>query len=190
MTFSVLVRGYGECEPVQWSAISGLLSLMERKYSRPPSISASPQVLVALLAMRHFPGRGPTCAKGCAKRRAWQYQKGVVSIHLQACGDLTGGPLCSNQYDTIYLTKHCHALSTAPAAQRCTIRCWRSARARATWRAARRWSAAWRVLACSPTRTLPRCAATTHHAPPRHLRVQREVVFFDQTWRAVLDPIA
>ena len=40
VTFSVLVRGYGECEPVQWTAISGLLSLMERKYSQPPSISA------------------------------------------------------------------------------------------------------------------------------------------------------
>lgn len=42
VTFSVLVRGYGECEPVQWTAISGLLSLMERKYSQPPSISAHP----------------------------------------------------------------------------------------------------------------------------------------------------
>jgi len=43
VTFSVLVRGYGGCEPVQWSAISGLLSLMERKYDRPPSISARPR---------------------------------------------------------------------------------------------------------------------------------------------------
>ena len=37
VTFSVLVRGYGESEPPQWLAISGLLSLMSRKYDVKPS---------------------------------------------------------------------------------------------------------------------------------------------------------
>ncbi|CAK0784238.1 hypothetical protein CVIRNUC_007442 [Coccomyxa viridis] len=37
VTFSVLVRGYGETEPPQWLAISGLLSMMSRKYEVQPS---------------------------------------------------------------------------------------------------------------------------------------------------------
>ena len=37
VTFSVLVRGYGESEPPQWLAISGLLSQMSRKYEVKPS---------------------------------------------------------------------------------------------------------------------------------------------------------
>lgn len=37
VTFSVLVRGYGESEPPQWLAISGLLSQMSRKYDVKPS---------------------------------------------------------------------------------------------------------------------------------------------------------
>lgn len=37
VTFSVLVRGYGEREPPQWLAISGLLSMMSRKYEVQPS---------------------------------------------------------------------------------------------------------------------------------------------------------
>jgi hypothetical protein len=36
VTFSVLVRGYGETEPPQWLAISGLLSMMSRKYEVQP----------------------------------------------------------------------------------------------------------------------------------------------------------
>ena len=41
VTFSVLVRGYGESEPPQWLAISGLLSLMSRKYDVKPSTGKS-----------------------------------------------------------------------------------------------------------------------------------------------------
>lgn len=37
VTFSVLVRGYGETEPPQWLAISGLLSMMSKKYEVQPS---------------------------------------------------------------------------------------------------------------------------------------------------------
>ena len=37
VTFSVLIRGYGEAEPPQWLAISGLLSMMSRKYEVQPS---------------------------------------------------------------------------------------------------------------------------------------------------------
>jgi hypothetical protein len=40
VTFSVLVRGYGESEPPQWLAISGLLALMSRKYDVAPSTGA------------------------------------------------------------------------------------------------------------------------------------------------------
>ena len=42
MTFSVLVRGYGETEPPQWLAISGLLSMMSRKYEVQPSTGDVP----------------------------------------------------------------------------------------------------------------------------------------------------
>ena len=41
VTFSVLVRGYGETEPPQWLAISGLLSMMSRKYEVQPSTGES-----------------------------------------------------------------------------------------------------------------------------------------------------
>ena len=44
MTFSVLVRGYGETEPPQWLAISGLLSMMSRKYEVQPSTGDVPWV--------------------------------------------------------------------------------------------------------------------------------------------------
>ncbi len=37
MTFAVLVRGYGEAEPPQWLAISGLLSKMQSKFNLKPS---------------------------------------------------------------------------------------------------------------------------------------------------------
>lgn len=37
VTFRVLVRGYGECEPPRWLAISSLLQVMDRKYGIQPS---------------------------------------------------------------------------------------------------------------------------------------------------------
>eukprot|EP00884_Botryococcus_braunii_P000298 jgi/Botrbrau1/10269/Bobra.0140s0022.1 len=38
VTFRVLVRGYGDCEPPRWLAISTLLQQMDKKYSIKPSI--------------------------------------------------------------------------------------------------------------------------------------------------------
>ncbi|BDA44985.1 probable pentatricopeptide repeat-containing protein At4g19440, chloroplastic [Coccomyxa sp. Obi] len=37
VTFSILVRGYGETEPPQWLAISGLLSKMQSRFNLKPS---------------------------------------------------------------------------------------------------------------------------------------------------------
>jgi hypothetical protein len=37
VTFAVLVRGYGETEPPQWLAISGLLSKMQSKFNLKPN---------------------------------------------------------------------------------------------------------------------------------------------------------
>ena len=53
MTFSVLVRGYGESEPPQWLAISGLLSLMSQKFDVKPSTGK------------------PSCSPGCM-RLTWR----------------------------------------------------------------------------------------------------------------------
>ena len=37
VTFAVLVRGYGEVVPPQWTAISGLLGMMDTRYQLKPS---------------------------------------------------------------------------------------------------------------------------------------------------------
>lgn len=37
VTFSILVKGYGECNPPRWLAISSLLNLMDNKYNMQPS---------------------------------------------------------------------------------------------------------------------------------------------------------
>jgi hypothetical protein len=38
VTFRVLVRAYGQCEPPRWRAISDLLQEMDVKYSIKPSV--------------------------------------------------------------------------------------------------------------------------------------------------------
>lgn len=76
VTFSVLVRGYGECEPVQWTAISGLLSLMERKYSQPPSISARRMCAVGMRCLGTLLG----CADGRRKPSWLTYRN--INNHL------------------------------------------------------------------------------------------------------------
>ena len=38
ITFSVLMRGYGEMSPPSWPLISGLLRMMDKKYAMKPSI--------------------------------------------------------------------------------------------------------------------------------------------------------
>ena len=37
VTFAVLVRGYGEVVPPQWTAISGLLGMMDTRFQLKPS---------------------------------------------------------------------------------------------------------------------------------------------------------
>ena len=37
VTFAVLVRGYGEAVPPQWTAISGLLGMMDSRFQLKPS---------------------------------------------------------------------------------------------------------------------------------------------------------
>lgn len=37
VTFAVLVRGYGEADPPQWAAISGLLGMMDTRFQLKPS---------------------------------------------------------------------------------------------------------------------------------------------------------
>ncbi|EIE21165.1 hypothetical protein COCSUDRAFT_57081 [Coccomyxa subellipsoidea C-169] len=49
VTFAVLVRGYGEAEPPQWLAISGLLSKMQSKFNLKPS-TATFNVLLEVCA--------------------------------------------------------------------------------------------------------------------------------------------
>ena len=38
VTFSVLMRGYGEMKPPSWVLISGLLKMMDKKFSMKPSL--------------------------------------------------------------------------------------------------------------------------------------------------------
>ena len=38
VTFSVLMRGYGEMNPPSWVLISGLLKMMDKKFSMKPSL--------------------------------------------------------------------------------------------------------------------------------------------------------
>ena len=40
VTFTVLLRGYGECDPPRWSAIGDLLDAMERNYGIAPTTGA------------------------------------------------------------------------------------------------------------------------------------------------------
>ena len=53
VTFSVLIRGYGEAEPPQWLAISGLLSMMSRKYEVQPSTGSLLVSLKCILQQPH-----------------------------------------------------------------------------------------------------------------------------------------
>ena len=71
VTFSVLVRGYGETEPPQWLAISGLLSMMSRKYEVQPNTGES--VTVYRSARSPFPHAA-----------VYSLIKGRVSIKLAA----------------------------------------------------------------------------------------------------------
>ena len=41
VTFAVMVRGYGESDPPQWTAISALLSVMQSRYDMKPSTGAA-----------------------------------------------------------------------------------------------------------------------------------------------------
>ncbi len=42
VTFSVLMRGYGEMNPPSWVLISGLLKMMDKKFSMKPSLGNLP----------------------------------------------------------------------------------------------------------------------------------------------------
>lgn len=41
VTFSVLMRGYGEMNPPSWVLISGLLKMMDKKFSMKPSLGTT-----------------------------------------------------------------------------------------------------------------------------------------------------
>lgn len=42
VTFSVLMRGYGEMNPPSWVLISGLLKMMDQKFAMKPSLGQAP----------------------------------------------------------------------------------------------------------------------------------------------------
>lgn len=42
VTFSVLMRGYGEMNPPSWVLISGLLKMMDQKFAMKPSLGEAP----------------------------------------------------------------------------------------------------------------------------------------------------
>ena len=53
VTFAVLVRGYGSCQPPDWSAISLLLNTMEQQYQCKPGIGGQYRgAYVQLCAMK------------------------------------------------------------------------------------------------------------------------------------------
>ena len=41
VTFSVLLRGYGETSPPSWVLISGLLKMMDQKFAMKPSLGTA-----------------------------------------------------------------------------------------------------------------------------------------------------
>ena len=41
VTFSVMMRGYGDSDPPQWTAISALLGVMQSRYQMKPSTGAA-----------------------------------------------------------------------------------------------------------------------------------------------------
>ena len=53
VTFSVLMRGYGETNPPSWVLISGLLNMMDKKFGMKPSLGTA-SVLMPVQT-RHLP---------------------------------------------------------------------------------------------------------------------------------------
>ena len=60
MTFSVMMRGYGDSDPPQWTAISALLGVMQSRYQMKPSTGAATQGLGSIALI----GVAPACICG------------------------------------------------------------------------------------------------------------------------------
>ena len=65
VTFSVLMRGYGELNPPSWASISGLLKMMDKKFAMKPSLGDALSPLISFLGFVSQdcgPSRSVQCA--------------------------------------------------------------------------------------------------------------------------------